>query len=642
MPTPAKAARKAVRLVTRGIEFSRQRDLPAAEKCYRQALALDPLSADAHYNLGTLRQQCGAQLDAERLYRRAIELFPAHAEAYANLGNVYLETGRAEQALASFAKAIELRPAAGGVLQMNLANAYQRLERLEEAAACIERALQCEPGMAPLLLNNLANLRLRQNRVDEAVRAAEEAVRLAPGGALERFTLSNAYKAQGRYRDALTQIRSALFLDPGSSLMHSAAVFLMNYHPDCTPEAVSEEACRWNARHAAPLAGRRRPHANPPDPERRLRVGYVSADFTRHVVSQFVEPVFEHHDRGRVEVYAYSSVSKPDDVTERMMRLATGWRSAVGLSDGQLAEQIRADGIDILVDLSGHTAGNRLLAFALKPAPVQVTWLGYANTTGLDGMDYFLGDPYYPAPGSEALFSERVFRLPRSFACCRPRETAAELPLAPPPAMGRGYVTFGCFNNPAKITREVVQLWSALLHLAPEARLLLKYAAFDSEALRAAYRGWFAEDGVDPARVEFRGGTPHAEHLAAHNEVDIALDPFPYNGGTSTLDALWMGVPVVALAGQSPFQRVCASMLASAGLAELIASTPAQYLNTALYLAQNVARLPRLREEIRQQLARSAWMDEAGFTRELEDGYRAMWREWCAAQTGSGGAEARP
>jgi predicted O-linked N-acetylglucosamine transferase (SPINDLY family) len=247
-------------------------------------------------------------------------------------------------------------------------------------------------------------------------------------------------------------------------------------------------------------------------------------------------------------------------------------------------------------------------------------------------VDYFLGDPHLPAPGTESLFRETVWRLPRSLACYRQRERPEEVPLAPAPCLERGYVTFGCFNNPAKITRHVVRVWSAILAAVPGSRLLLKFETFDAEAACQSYRAWFLEDGIDPARIGFQGRSPHAEYLAAHNGMDVALDPFPYNGGTSTANALWMGVPVVALAGQSPIQRTCVSLLSAAGLRDLAVETEAQYVNTSIHVAGMVARLRSLRAEIRAAWLESSWMDETGFTRDLERAYRSMWRRWCAGR----------
>ncbi|HEV2444528.1 MAG TPA: hypothetical protein VGS58_01345, partial [Candidatus Sulfopaludibacter sp.] len=296
----------------------------------------------------------------------------------------------------------------------------------------------------------------------------------------------------------------------------------------------------------------------------------------------------------------------------------------------QLAAQVRQDQIDILVDLAGHTMGAALLAFAQKPAPVQVSWLGALATTGMPAIDYFLGDSSMPCPGTEQLFAEKIYRLPLTQSCYRPFRT--DLPVAPAPSRQRGYITFGCFNNPQKINREVVKLWSAILHLTPQSRLLLKFRGMETAALQNRYRGWFQEDGIEAARLLFAGQSPAETYLADFASIDIALDPFPYNGGSTTLDALWMGVPVVTLAGRLAVQRDGASILSAAGLAGFVAQTPEQYIKIALFLAAVVGLKPDLRSELRHTLAASPLMDEAGLVRDVENAYRGMWRAWCGAQ----------
>jgi predicted O-linked N-acetylglucosamine transferase (SPINDLY family) len=394
-----------------------------------------------------------------------------------------------------------------------------------------------------------------------------------------------------------------------------------------------EEARRWERECIAPVVRTIAPHKNTPEPERRLRIGYVSADLRLHVVARFIRPILENHDRSQVKLYAYYLHPRMDPVSEELQKIVDVWRHVPRSNGEDLAEQIRADRIDILVDLAGHT-GMVLHAFALKPAPVQVSWIGLLSTTGIGAMDYFLGDPLLPAPGTEPCFSEKVWRLPRATGCYRPVDLT--IPVAPAPCRKRGYITFGSFNNPNKVNREVVRLWSTILHLVPDSRLLMKYHGMEQERRQRVYREWFTEDGIDLSRIEIQGADSVWKYLAScYNQVDIALDPFPYNGGTTTLDALWMGVPVVSLEGPTAVQRCGASMLGAAGLADFVAKTPEQYVRIALYLAAAIPSAPEFRHEIREAIRTSAWMDEAGITREVESAFRQMWRQWCGARAAS-------
>jgi protein O-GlcNAc transferase len=345
-------------------------------------------------------------------------------------------------------------------------------------------------------------------------------------------------------------------------------------------------------------------------------------------ISKFLIPVLEYHHRARFEVFVYSVGSKADSITD-FMRNSTENFVSTEIPDVKLAERIRADGIDILVDLAGHTMGPAHLLFAVKPAPVQVSWLGVLSTTGISTMDYFLGDGQMPCPGTEHLFTETIYRLPRSLGCYRPTDN---VPVAPAPSLNNGYVTFGCCNNPSKITRDVIRLWSAILHLVPESRMLLKWNDMERESKQRRLRQWFVEDGIGPERLAFAGASKATQYLREYGAIDISLDPFPYNGGSTTLDSLWMGVSVVTLAGRMPVQRIGASVLTAAGLGDLIAQTPEQYLKIALYLAAVVPKTPNLRQEIRRALVASPWMDEIGIVRDVENAYREMWRTWCRSQ----------
>jgi predicted O-linked N-acetylglucosamine transferase (SPINDLY family) len=405
----------------------------------------------------------------------------------------------------------------------------------------------------------------------------------------------------------------------------------MHFDPEQTPDAIFERHRAFGEQLAAAVAGRRAPASERcrgrRDPERRLRVGYVSPDLCAHAVSHFIEPVLREHDPAAVEVHCYSDAPRPDAVTERLARLVPHFVPTAGWSHDTLHDRVRADGIDVLVDLAGHTAKNRLPVFAREPCPVQVSWLGYFDTTGLGAIGYRIADAASVPAQLERYFVERVVRLPRSANCYEP-PPAPEPP--PPPCLARGHVTFGYFNNPTKLGRHVAAAFARILRSLPGARLLLKYRSFDEPALRARVESWFAEDGIEPARLDFLGHGPMDRFLRAVADVDVALDPFPYSGETTALHALWMGVPVIALEGGALVTRLASRVLRVAGLHEWVATSSDEYVALAVRVAADRSGLERARRELRARLGASALLDARGVTRELEAAYREMWRAFCA------------
>ncbi|MEW6330081.1 MAG: hypothetical protein AB1560_01340 [Pseudomonadota bacterium] len=381
-------------------------------------------------------------------------------------------------------------------------------------------------------------------------------------------------------------------------------------------------------RREAPLAALIRAHANDRSPGRRLKIGYVSSDFRRHSVAWFIEPVLAQHDRERFEVHCYANHFQEDEVTRRIMSHADHWCRIFGTPDEGVADQIRADRIDILVDLNGHTAMNRLLVFARKPAPVQVTWLGYPNTTGLSAMDYRLTDGFADPVGQTGhLHSEKLVRLPECFSCYQPPADAPAV--SELPARNKGRVSFGSFNKLNKITPGVMKLWAGILRAVPGSRLILKSTGLGEPAMQQTVRDAFMRREVTPDRIELLGHDPSsAGHLGRYADIDIGLDPFPYNGTTTTCEALWMGVPVVTLAGKVHAGRVGVSQMSNLGLTELIARTPEEYIAITTSLARNLEDLARLRSELRDRLLASPLTDAPRFTRNLEQAYHNMWEDW--------------
>jgi predicted O-linked N-acetylglucosamine transferase (SPINDLY family) len=430
---------------------------------------------------------------------------------------------------------------------------------------------------------------------------------------------------QGEMRRAVECYRRALALDPDSPSAQSNLLACLNYLPEMSTAELLAEHRRFGERLEAPLRARWGAHANSRDPDRRLRVGYVSGDFREHAMAFSIAPVLAHCDPDRFETVCYATNAFADDVTARLRGLAHQWRSVVGASDEDVAERIRRDGIDILVDLSGHTALNRLPVFARKPAPVQVAWLGYVTSTGLTAMDYRLTDARADPPGAdESGYTETLVRLPWVTVF----EPAAASPsVAPLPALVGGGLTFACLNHLAKVTPEVVALWARILLAMPDSRLLIGNAGDENVQRRLADA--FAAHGVAAARLAFRPKLPLGGFLALHREIDLALDTFPYSGGATSCHSLWMGVPFVTLAGDRYMARMGLSLLEQVGLGEFVARTQAEYADLAVRTARDRGRLAQLRSTLRQRVAASPLVDASGFVRSLESAYKEVWRAWC-------------
>jgi predicted O-linked N-acetylglucosamine transferase (SPINDLY family) len=425
------------------------------------------------------------------------------------------------------------------------------------------------------------------------------------------------------YREALAVHAEAG--DLGSNLL-----FTLNSVPDLDAEAVTAEHLAWAARHADPLAAAQADFDNAADPERAVRIGYVSADFRRHAVACFMEPVLRHHRHERFEVYGYSNWAKPDEVTQRLRGLCDHWRDIAGVDDARAAQMVREDRIDILVDLSGHTGGNRLLLFARKPAPIQATYMGYLGGTGMAAMDLRITDAQIDPVGvAEPLYRERLLRLPHGTVCYQPPQDAPQVGALP--ALERGRVTFGSFNSFPKLSDAAKRAWARLLARLPGARLRV-VGVPAGEACERMLK-LFESEGVFADRIDVLGRLPYQAYLEQYLQTDIALDPYPYNGGTTTLESLWMGVPVITRAGRAGFSRCAASHLASVGLDDLVAGTWEEYIDIALRLAGDLPRLAGLRAGMRERMRASPLLDAAAFTRDLEALYRGAWREWCSQQS---------
>ncbi len=610
-----------------GVAFRAQAKTEEAIAAFRQAIAVAPDDAAAHASLGAALTELGRPAEAAAAFREATRLKPDNAEAQYNLGIMVEALGRPDEAAAAYRAAIAANPQLVEAYS-NLGNLLTGQGRLDDAIAYFRRALALEPSR-PGLHYNLGNALNDRGAIEEAAAAYHAAIGLKPDYAEANGNLAIVLMNQGRIDEADAAFKRALELAPDNADVRSNWLFCLNYSSNRTAEQVFAAHQDWDARYGdgAP----RMAHANDRTPERRLKIGYVSPDFRMHSVAYFLEPLLAAHDRRAVEVTCYSEVTRPDHVTARLQALADHWVSTVGMSDEALAARIQTDGIDILVDCAGHTAHNRLRVFARKPAPVQATWLGYPNTTGLGAIDYRLVDRVTdPVCAVDALASEHLIRLPGSFLCYAGASDAPEP--APPPCLTAGTVTFGSFNNPAKLSSATLDVWSALLTRLPTARLLLKGKPFVDEATRALFRARLADRGIAAERVAVTGwvaGSTH--HLAFYERVDIALDPFPYNGTTTTCEALWMGVPVVTLRGERHPGRVGASLLGRIGADEWIADTEDDYVARAVALAADRQRLRALRRSLRGRVAASPLCDRVAFARDMETAYRRMWQGWCGA-----------
>ncbi|OIR13375.1 TPR repeat-containing protein YrrB [mine drainage metagenome] len=593
---------------------SARRHAQAAED-FRIALAAQPDDADLLFQAALSLRALSRHAEAVDLLQKSIRLRPSHAESRHQLGNALRRLGRHREALPHLEEAARLAPGSA-VTWLNLGVTQLELDRPAEAASSFEHALVLDPSM-PEAHNVHGNALLALGRIAPAQAAFESALRLRPDYAPAIDNLARSYKAQGRVPEALPLFKRALELQP-SPPSHSNLLLALHYVPGSGPAAMADEHARWDAMHAAALPALPAiPRRNPIG--RRLKIGYVSADFCQHAVAFFFEPVLAHHDRSRFEVTCYHVGTTQDATTVRLRELAEHWVDAAALADDVLARQIRADGIDVLIDLAGHTAHNRLLVFARKPAPLQVTWLGYPDTTGLRAIDYRVTDAYCVPPGSPAeAGSERLLRLPEVFCCYQPPGGCPTVTPPPPAGPDRPF-RFCSFNNLAKISEAAVEAWGAILRSSPDSQLLIKSPGAGDPDTQARLRARLAGHGVSEDRIEFNGDRLGIRaHLELYNRCDVALDTFPYNGTTTTCEALLMGMPVVALKGDSHVSRVSADFLSTVGLADLIADDVEQYCQIAVELASSATRLTALRTGIRGRFLASPLCNAARFTADFE------------------------
>lgn len=602
----------------------------AAAASLQKAIALAPERPETHYNLGNVLADAGMFLDATPRYLRALDLHPGYVEAQCGLANTLCELGRYDEAIVRYRAAIALDPG-NPDLHNNLGRAQLQCLHLDEAYASYREALKLNPAHANAH-NNLGVLLLDRRDHNGAIASFQSALALDPCLAEAEVNMGNALRDLGRLDDAQTALERALAIKPDDAVIRSNLLFLTAYHSTLAPARYLDLARNWE-RHCIPAAmldaAHKKVFTRAALRGRRLKVGYVSGDFMQHPVSCFIEQLFACHDRTRVELFAYSANPRRDDVTTRISRLVDHWIPVAGTNDDVMLANIDAQGIDVLVDLSGHTAHNRMGVFARRAAPVQATYLGYFASTGLTAMDYLIGDKFLTPAATDDHFTESVWRLPRLRASYDGRRDAPAVRWSERPDGG---IYVGSFNNLGKLTAATFGLWAKLLHALPRATLLLKTKALNDTTVARRIYDTFGQLGIVARRIELTGSaaTPTWEaHMDYYNRLDIALDPVGAHGGyTTTCDALWMGVPVIAITGDRMASRMTGSILHAVGHAEWLARDEKDYIDTVVTLAQDVDLRRSMRTRQRDRVAASPLCDAHGLACSLEDAYEEMFRRW--------------
>jgi len=631
----------------------------AALASYDHAIALKPGYVEAYNNRGNALRDLKRFAEALASYDKAIALQPGYAEAYTHRGAALQDLERFDEALASHDKAIALNPGLADA-HSNRGVTLLALKRPEEALASYDKALALDSGLAKAWLGR-GNVLCEICHFEDSLAAYDKALALQSDLATAWFGRGQVEGKISRHEDALVTFDRALALDPdlaeawlcrSNSLLETNRtteaincidkalsikpdfrealthrVFALDFAEGVDIEGQQEARKLWWRRIGAKIAEQCSVrHLNDRDPNRRLRIGYVSADFRVHSAALCFQPVLVNHDKSRFEITCYSSSAPEDDYTEHFRRAADRWHNVTRMSDSELCAQIQADQIDILVDLSGYTSGNRLGVFACKPAPIQVTAWGHATGTGMPTVDYLLSDPVTCPPAERHLFAEKVVDLPSVITIA---PLPDPMPPSDPPVLSRGFVTFGVFNRTTKLSDAVIALWARILHAVPRSRILLKHHGFDVPAMRTRQAEKFAAHGIATDRVAFLGTTPRRDHLATFKDVDISLDPFPQNGGISTWESMQLGVPVIAMLGNTIPSRVAGGILTSVGMGDWVADSDDGYLDVAVKFASMPAHLKELRHELPARLANSAAGNSLAYTKAVEAAYRTMWAHYC-------------
>jgi protein O-GlcNAc transferase len=594
-----------------------------------RALNVAPGSFEARINKTAALFELGRYEEARSIAEQVVVDEPLRAEAYLNLGNVLVHTGKTKQGLKQYQKALEIQPGYAEA-HFNLASLLGSKEDQANAIDYLERRLK-ERGDSVQNLGMLAAAHQAAGHLEKAEALCRRILERQPNNTTALITLGSCLSNSGNSAAAIELYKKVVEVDSTQSAMGSNILFESNNLSGLSRGQVFELHREWAARFEKPLLRDVDFSTRNRDPERKLRIGYVSGDFIRHPVGFLLRDILRHHDADQFSVHCFSMAIRPETVLPELREAADTWEDIFYLTDDEVVDLIRKAEVDILVDLSGHTAYHRLMAFARRPAPIQVEWIGYFHSTGMSSIDYFITDPHTSPPGSGQLFAETPVYLPHTRFCYGPPEYAPEV--APPPVARNGFITFGSFNRLPKITDEVIAAWSRIVLGVPGSRLVIKSGALSESVVQERLRARFQQHGVGPDRLDLREGSAHNEMLGEYGDIDMALDTFPFNGGMTTLEALWMGVPVVTKAGDTVVARQTVSALANLGLAgELAFDDVDAYVAGAIRLASEPQRLEELRKQLRPRMAASPLRDSQRFTRDLEALLRQMWRAWCAGE----------
>ncbi|HTH94161.1 MAG TPA: tetratricopeptide repeat protein [Rhodocyclaceae bacterium] len=607
--------------------------LAAAIAPYRQTIALQPDKIDALNNLGLALLATGHVAEAQDVLRQGVQADTNSAELWFNYGNALAATSASEETLDAYRRTLAL-DSAHAKAWVNLGNTLRLRGTLHEALACYQHAIECQANFADAY-NNAGVVLNTMGCIDDAIASIDAAIKLDPTSSVAYNNLGNVLKNTARMQDTIACYRHAVALDPSNLEAHSNLVYAMSFDPASDDAAILSEAKRFDALHCTQYKIRQSMFDSKNlAPNKRLRIGYVSPDFRNHCQSLFTLPLLSHHDRSQYEIYCYAHLPQADDITERIQQHADVWRSTYGISDDHLAALIRADDIDILIDLTMHMSNGRPQLFARKPAPIQVAWLAYPGTTGMTAMDYRLTDPWLDPADTDAHYSEASLRLPDTFWCYDPfansdHSLVDALQPSALPATTAGHITFGCLNNFCKVSDETLHSWGAVMAKVPASRLIL--LAHEGNH-RQHVLHLLGQHGIDATRVEFMPYQPRHQYLQTYHRIDLCLDTLPYNGHTTSLDAYWMGVPVVTQIGNTIAGRAGWSQLNNLGLSELAALDATGFVNIAVTLASDLERLKHLRSTLRSKLEQSPLMNAKRFTRAMETAFRQMWSHYCKGQ----------
>lgn len=608
----------------RAFVLIKEKRLEEARELFLQLTRVDRLDPDNWTALGAVYGWLGDPAESEICFRNAISIRPDHAESQYNLGVSLRDQGKFSDAIGQFSRTIELDSNYEQAYD-SLASALVSNNQPGEAIDVFRMIVQRWPHKIDMQ-GNLATMLQMTGQVGEALRICQKLVECNPKFYRAFDVMGNAYVSMGQFDEGVRCQKKSLELNPYDSKQRSNYLLNLNYLPHPDRKEVFEAHCEWGRLHASKTEP---VYKNKPDVERVLRIGYVSPDLREHSVSYFIEPILTASRNLKLESFCYSDMPRPDKVTSRLKSLSHQWCDSHHLTDQQLFEKILNDRIDILIDLSGHTANSRLKLFTMKPAPVQMTYLGYPNTTGVTDVQYRVVDTLTDPAGEERFYTEHLIRLPGCFLCYQPDDDCPDISPIP-----EGPIVFGSFNNLAKVNDDVIALWARTVLSVPGSRLLIKNPSLSDQGVCEQYREKLLAEGLENDRVELIGHTAtRQEHLELYSRMHIALDTFPYNGTTTTCEALWMGVPVITLAGQYHAGRVGVSLLSAAGCAEWVSETEADFIRIAVELSEDVARLSEMRASMRERISASLLCDAGTFINNLEEVYREVWRCWCEKST---------